>query len=983
MYKLTLATAVRRALLTSASLATALPAAHALAQQGEPGGANQATTLDRIEVTGTRIRQVDTETSQPVLTISRGDIEKQGFASVADILQNISAVGTPPISRAQPLSSGEAVGGTFISLRDLGAQRTLVLLNGKRLGITTTGLQDISTVPVAAVERIEVLKDGASSIYGSDAIAGVINIITRSGFEGASVGAYFGQYGEGDGDTTIGDFVMGFSGDRGSLTIGAEWADEKRVAAADRPYSRYPRSHYHPDDGWTPVGQYGGFAVTSAFPLPGFANGRYVLREGGDPRNPADYRPQNTNSQQTDDKTNTNLQTDLRTPQERRALFVDGIYDIADNVRFRTNMMYSMRDSLRQIAGYPYQALAFDTPMSADSYFNPLGVEIDNWWRRTWEIPRQTRAELTTYRFSGVFEGSFELANRFFDWDVGYLYNENKLVQTGTGNINLTALRAAVGPSFLNSDGVVQCGTAAAPIPLSQCVPYNPFLPFGDTRAGGLTGNQALQDFLFPTSHATAKTETTVITANLAGTLFALPAGDLGFAIGAENRKEEGRFSPDSLVQSGNTTDLANFPTGGSYTVDEVYAELQIPLLSDLPGARELSLNVASRYSDYDAFGDTVNNKFGFKWKPLDSLMIRGTIADGFRAPTINDLYGGGSQTFDTYTDPCDTVYGASARSAAVRASCAAGLPSGVNPDTFRQLAQGFVPTTNAAAQTPVAFITGSNPDVKPEESTSKTLGAVWSPGFAQGLNLALDWWEIRVENTIINDTANLILNDCYISNIASRCTAFERDPLTGIVTNLKRTPINAGYREVEGFDFDVAYRLPTDSWGNFAIQWTSTYTSRDELVTTKDPVTHPNPFTGVGFASTVTGTHFRIRSNLNLSWESGAWGASWTARYFSGLKEQCLSVTQYPDECTDPAYRAPNNQGVSVQSAYNRTGSNTFHDLQLRWNAPWNATVSVGANNVFDHVGPVLYSQPSANVSYFGGFDIGRFMYMRYVQRF
>ena len=153
---------------------SSLAAGNAVAQEAD------TTTLDRIEVTGTRIRQVDTETSQPVLTISRGEIEKQGFSSVADILQNISAVGTPPISRAQPLSSGEAVGGTFISLRDLGAARTLVLLNGKRLGITTSGLQDISTVPVAAIERIEVLKDGASSIYGSDAIAGVINIITRS-----------------------------------------------------------------------------------------------------------------------------------------------------------------------------------------------------------------------------------------------------------------------------------------------------------------------------------------------------------------------------------------------------------------------------------------------------------------------------------------------------------------------------------------------------------------------------------------------------------------------------------------------------------------------------------------------------------------------------------------------------------------------------------------------------------------------------------
>ncbi|MCR6626541.1 TonB-dependent receptor plug domain-containing protein [Pseudoxanthomonas japonensis] len=943
---------------------------------------SQPTTLDRIEVTGTRIRQVDTETSQPVLTISRGEIEKQGFSSVADILQNISAVGTPPISRAQPLSSGEAVGGTFISLRDLGAARTLVLLNGKRLGITTSGLQDISTVPVAAIERIEVLKDGASSIYGSDAIAGVINIITRSNYEGAAASVYYGQYSEGDGGTTLGDVTMGFTGERGSLTIAAEWADEKKVASADRPYSAYPRSNIHPDLGWTVVGQYGGFAVSSLFPLPGFANGRYILRDGGDPRNPADYRPQNVDSTVTADKTNTNLQTDLRTPQERRALFVDGIYDLTDNVRFRTNLMYSNRDSVRQVAGYPYQAIAFGTPMAANSYFNPLGVEIQNWWRRTWEVPRTSQSDLTTYRFSGNFEGSFEVGEKFFDWDVGYLYNQNKLVQTGTGNLNLTSLRAAVGPSFLNGDGVVQCGTATAPIALNQCVPYNPFIHFGNTGQGALSGNQALQAFLFPTSHATAETESTVFTANLAGSLFTLPAGDLGFAIGLENRKEEGAFSPDSLVQSGNTTDLANFPTNGSYTVDEVYAELQIPVLSDLPGAQELSFNVATRYSDYDAFGDTVNNKFGFKWKPIESLMIRGTIADGFRAPTINDLYGGGSQSFDFFTDPCDVQFGASRTSTAVRARCQAGLGA-VNANTFRQLQQGFVPTTVASSQTPVAFLSGSNDQLTPEQSRSKNLGAVWSPGFAEGLNVALDWWEIKVENTIISDSANLILNDCYINDIAARCGAFQRDPLTGIVNYLRRTGINAGYREVEGYDLDVAYRLPTESWGNFAIQWTSTYTVRDDLVSTKNPVTHPNPFTGVGWAATDTGTHFRIRSNLNLNWELGEWGASWTARYYSGLKEACLSAAAYPDECSNPTYSAPSNSGSATSRATNELGSNTFHDLQVRWTAPWNATISVGANNVFNHVGQVFYSQPSANVSYYGGFDIGRFMYMRYTQRF
>lgn len=967
-------TKLRDAITFALAIGVTATAGAALAQE-TPASGQQTTELDRIEVTGSRIRQVDTETSQPVLTIDRNDIEKQGFQSVVDILQNITATGTPPISRAQPLSSGEVVGGSFISMRNLGAQRTLVLVNGKRMGISTSGLQDISTIPVAAVERIEVLKDGASSIYGSDAIAGVINIITRSNFEGATAQAYYGQYGEGDGATTIADFVMGFTGDRGSLTIAAEYAKEEKVKATDRPYSAFPNGNWHPTLGWTPVGQYGGFAVSSAFPLPGFANGRYILREGGNPRNPADYRAQNTSTLSIADKTNTNIQTDLRTPMERRSLFVDGSFDITDAVRFRTNLAYNYRDSERQVAGYPLQAIAFGVPMSPNSYFNPLGVEIRNWWRRTWEVPRSSRSELTTYRFTGSLEGSFDVGNRYFDWDVGYLYNQNKLVQTNYGNVNLTAARAAVGPSFLNGDGVAQCGTAAAPIALNQCVPFNPFLHYGAVGPGGLTDNKALQDFLFPYTHDTADTETIVFNANLAGSLATLPAGDLGFAVGVESRKEKGEFSPDALVQSGNTTDLARFPTGGSYTVNEFYAELQIPVLADVPGAQELSFNLASRYSDYDTFGDTVNSKFGFKWKPIESLMVRGTWAEGFRAPTINDLYGGGSQSFDFFTDPCDPVFGGAAPGNAIYTRCAADI---ANIATFRQLGQGFVPVSAANTQTPVAFVSGSNDQLTPEFSTTKTLGVVWSPGFAEGLNLALDWWNIRIENTIIGDTANLILNDCYINGITERCAAFTRDPVLGIVNYLVRTGINAGEREVEGYDFDVAYRMNTDNLGTFGAQWNSTYTLRDDLVTTKNAVLHPNPFTGVSF-----GSNFRIRSNLNLTWESGPWGVSWMARYYSKMKEQCLSAASFPEECSDPGYRAPANDGTSVARAINTTGSNTFHDVQVRYNAPWNATVTLGANNVFERVGPVMYTQPSANVTYYGGFDIGRFIYMKYTQRF
>ena len=963
----------------------ATPTLSASAQEAAPA----TTTLDRIEVTGTRIRQVDVESAAPVLTISRADIEKQGFQSIADILQNISAAGAPAISRAMPLSAGENVGGQFISMRNLGTTRTLILVNGKRLGISTSGLQDVSLIPTAAVERIEVLKDGASSLYGSDAIAGVINIITRSNFEGATAQAYYGQYDEGDGETTRADFIMGFTGDRGSLTAAVEYRKEEEVMSGDREFSAYPQGQWHPTRGWTTVSQWGVINLGSGATQIG-PGGNRVLNMWADWRNIGNYHVQdavtgttaaNPNGS-TVDKSNTNQQTHLRTPLESRSLFVDGIFDINDKVRFRGNMLYTSRDAENQVAGYPFQSAAFGTPMSVNSYYNPVGSHHGfatptgvNFWRRTWEVPRTNLSTSTTWRFSAALDGSFNVGERVFDWDVGYLYNNNKITQQNYGNLNLARVAQAVGPSFLNAAGVVQCGTAANPIPLASCTPWNPFIPYGRTGDGGLTGNQTLQDFLFQSLNFTGETETEVFSANLSGSLFAMPGGDLGFAVGVESRKESGEFNPDAMAVTGNSTTLAGGPTQGSYSVDEVYAELLIPVLADLPGAQELSYSVATRYSDYDTFGDTLNSKFGFKWKPIESLLVRGTFADGFRAPTINDLYGGGSQTFAFFTDPCDTLFGASASNAAVRARCAQDI---VNADTYRQLAQGFTPAGAPNAQTPVAFFSGSNENLVPETSESKTLGVVWSPGFVEGLNVSLDWWKIRIDDTIVPDSPTQMLNDCYIQMDASRCVDFTRDPALGFVNNLTFTGINAGYREAEGYDLDLSYRLRTD-FGNFNMVWQTTYTSKDEIKTDTNAATLPQQLVGYATSPGFVGT-FRIRSNANVTWTLGAWSATWGARYYSSQKETCLSAVLFPEECTDPGFIAGN---PAQTRALNKVGSITFNDLEVRWTAPWNATISIGATNVFDREGPQMYSAPNANVPYNGQFDIGRFTYMKYQQRF
>lgn len=956
--------ALRRGLLPM-GIAAVLAPALAGAQESK-----DVTELDRVEITGSRIRSVDTETQQPVVMVSRSDIENQGFTSVSDIIQNLSTSGSPSISRADALASGEEVGGQYVDLRNLGPQRTLVLVDGKRMGISSSGYSDLASIPTAVVERIEVLTDGASALYGSDAIAGVINIITRKNVDGVEASAYLGQYSRDGSKKQKYSVVMGGAGEKGTFTLGAEYSKDDLVMAKDFAFSAYPMGPLHktPDifdgevrsNGWSATTQLGRLIDPNGV--------SWTLNPGGDPRNFADYHVTNGLT----DYSNTNQQMALQSGLERRSFFANGTYDINEKVKFSADALYTQRETLQQIAGYPYQSKNRATPLAANSYFNPLGTQA-NFLRRTWEVPRQTRSELTTYRFTAGLQGSFEIGEKFWDWDVGYLFNQNKGVKTGTGNLLISRVASAVGPSFMGADGVVHCGTAAAPI--AGCLPWNPLLPYGQSGAGSLTSDAALRAYLFPTSHATSKTETQAYSANITGTLGSWQAGDIRMAAGVEHRKESARFEPDALDQLGLTTDLAGGPTAGGYSLNEAYLQFEVPLLSGKPGAQELTLDVAGRYSDYNTFGSTTNGKLGLRWRPIEDLLVRGTYSTGFRAPTVGDLYGGTSETFDNMTDPCDSVFGTAARNADVAARCAA---DGV-PANFRQEASGGVAATGPGSQTNYTFLSGSNPNLMPETSKSWNLGVVWSPSFVDGLNVSLDWWKIRINNVIANESVSSILDSCYAQKNTVACERLERasgghkDPLQDYqVIAVTRTLINAGYQETAGYDLAVGYKLPEFNWGKLAIDWKSTYVDylefkRDNLAATA--VEQKN-----GWA-TDSGVNHRVRSNLNLSWSLAQFGASWNMRYYSGAKEFCA----YQDQCDRPNFVSAYTNARGVRTL----GGSTFHDMQVYVSLPWDSRVSLGANNVFNHQGPIMYSKPDSSFVYNGGFDIGRFWYMKYEQKF
>ncbi|MCI1067469.1 TonB-dependent receptor plug domain-containing protein [Stenotrophomonas geniculata] len=893
--------------------------------------AQEATNLDRISVTGSRIKSTDIETSQPVLSLTRADIEKQGVTSVADILQRVAANGA---ALNRTFNNG-GDGSAGISLRNLGSARTLVLVNGRRWTTGLDGSVDLNTIPTAMIERIDILKDGASTIYGSDAIAGVVNIITKQNFDGAEANFYKGQYSAGDGEREAADFTIGTTTDRASVMLGVSYVKEDKVMAGDRKISAGGPPFF---DGQSSTGMPGSYLRNDE---------RYVQINGVE-------TPFNANAHGY----NTAPDNYLLTPQERTSLFASGSYNVTDNITFRTEAMYNERKSEQLLAAMPVTGM----DLSKDSMYNPTGEDLTGVNRRFNESGgRSFNQNVKNWHFYGGFEGFFEFADRNFDWDVGYRYDKTDQNDLTYGLFNLANLRNAYGPSELRG-GVPVCVTAPGGDIIQGCVPVNALGPEGSISQGAI-------DYTSFTAHDSSSLVSKGYYANISGEIAQLPAGALAFAAGYEYRKESGQFDPDAFIAAGLSTGNGAKPTKGSYDLDEFFLELSIPVLADLPGAKLLDFSAATRYSKYSNFGNTTNNKFGFRWKPIDDLMIRGNYSEGFRAPSISNLYAGDGDSFETYADPCAAANGPTG---AVLAQCIAqGVPAGfVQPNTRDD---DGVPQSGAA-QTAEPFTWKSNPNLKPETSTSKTLGLVWSPSFVTGLNVTLDWWQIKIEDAITRPAIQDIMNYCYGGSPAEQaayCGLITRDPTYGTtaehytITNVNMPLQNLASYKVEGWDLGILYRLPETSFGQFTVTLDSTYLSKWETKATED-----SQVEGRQGRYLDQDPYWRIRSNLYVDWSYGDFGVNYGLRYKSGMTESCLLGGSLRNYCSDPENRE------------NHMGATTYHDVQFRYNTPWKGTIMVGLNNVWDKNPPVSYST-SYNM-FDPQYDLpGRYMYMQYKQKF
>ncbi|MDY0748867.1 TonB-dependent receptor [Paucibacter sp. R3-3] len=957
----------------------------------------QDTQLERVEVTGSRIRQVDAETAQPVQKITSAEIQKSGLVTVGDILNQLSAAGTPDFSKGSALASNAEEGGQYINLRNLGSQRLLVLVDSKRWTQSIAGYTDLSTVPSALIDHIDVLKDGASSIYGSDAIAGVVNIILKKSMDGGSVSVYYGANQKGDGQTTDASVTFGASNEHSSLMFGANFSQQKPVWARTRDitsqsYGTGP-DQYGAGFGAGPWGRINPVnPVTGVVEPAKLANGspnpayfNRVLNHtgtatsvgtGSASNDPANYH---NGVDPLADTYNSSQDMMFQIGTEMKSIFTKGTIDITPSTRFSATAMFADRTSTAQVAGYPLNSTSqsgYPVYISKDSYYNPYGNQavgnttgtggVDLFFtRRTIEVPRVTVNNNRASHFDMGLDGDLTLGGKAWNWDAGVNFSKAAGNEVMTGNLNLPNLKKALGPSF-NNNGVIQCGTAANPIGLSSCVPF-------DILGGPSASTAAALAYVMSTSQLSYGSTVKSIYGNLSGEIYRLPAGPLALAVGVERRDVSGYNVPDQIDQDALTTNLAGNSTYGKYNVKEAYAELNVPILKGVPGAELLSVDLASRYSDYSSFGNTTNSKASIMYKPVKDLLTRATWAQGFRAPTLGDTFGGGSQTFDTFLDPCDTVYGAAKTDAAVQARCVA---SGTNA-TYRQVNQAGQPIPSAGGtQSITAFNAGAgNAFLTPETAKTLTAGFVYNPSYLPGLNIGLDWYRIDIKNVITAVSATYVANQCFVQNISSFCSSIKRDPATGQIINLSRGNANLGELLAEGYDLEVDYKFRPTSFGQFALRSATSFVTKNS---SRSDMTAPLENEAGGFP------FYKVKSNITLDWSYQAWSATWTTHYYSGFKAQCWDNDD-TSTCSNgqATWNSPvNGDGVT---GYNKFGSVSYSDLSVGYKLPWKGSIMVGANNVFGKKPRINYDATlnSSSSSVDPDLPIDRFYWVRYSQSF
>ncbi len=890
--------AVRLAVMFGAVGTTAAFSATTMAAEEE-----EAKKVERIEVTGSRIKRTDVENASPILVMDREAIDVSGQISIGDILQKIPAAG----AALNTAFNNGGNGSTNMDLRNLGSQRLLVLVNGRRWVSSLGATVDLNTIPTSAIERVEVLKDGASALYGSDAIAGVVNIITRKDFEGVELSSYVGEnMSEGDGRQYTAEMTLGTSTDKGGILFNATHTTQQPIWAGDREVSSVGYSSTSINTRLGVSANTLSAANQAAMIANGYktttaTSGRYDLmaKEGTGAATGLDKFRQRAAG--NGDNYNYAPDNYLVTPQNRNAFYVQGYYNLTDDLRLVSDFVMTNRKSAQELAPMPvtlgaaFGAAASRVDIHANNIYNPFketlygdasrakaaGYATYNPYslqRRMVEAgPRRYNQNDNTYRGMVGLEGAF--GDSSWTWDAHYIYGQNSQDEKTTGLLNLTRINAALGANCTAS---------------TNCVPLNLF-------GGPGTITPAMLDYITFDSIASSGSVLKDYAFNTSGELFELPSGFMGLAVGFERREETGYDNPDPLTVTGESSGNQRDATAGGFRLDEAYAEVSIPVLENL------LISPAVRFSDHSSYGSNSTAKVGVEFRPIEDLLVRSTWAEGYRAPSLSNLFAGNSDSYTGLTDPCNTL-------------TAAGAP--ITLDLSKVPGCAGVPAGYRQSNPQIRVTQQSSPDLKPETSTSQTVGFVYNPSWLEGAELTVDWYDIEVEDSISRIGAGIILAGCATGGPASEfCGLVDRDS-NGNVIDLRNGLQNQGTLHVQGVDTYMAYRLPETSFGTFKTYLDFSYVTDSEI--------SDEEYVGVQWGDA---GYPRLKGSFGVDWMLGDWDAHYTARYVHAMKGFYTHV--YGDTAAD---------GVTE-----RLPTYVIHDISMGYNlSDYNTKLTFGVENLF-----------------------------------
>jgi iron complex outermembrane recepter protein len=836
--------------------------------------AEQEAKEEVITVTGSTIERKTLTTPAPLTILNRDDLNAAGRSTVGDILQSLPAQSNA--INAQVNNGGD--GATRVDIRGLGTNRTLTLINGRRVVPGGTGADasvDLNAIPLAVIERVEVLKDGASAVYGSDAIGGVVNIITRTDFDGTEVALYTGGSQHGDGFTYDASFVTGHNSEnkKGNIIFSAGIQSQDPVFAGDRGFSKYDKtfdfSTKTPSNSGStsiPGGRIdstlidtNGDGIANHNPMAKDADGKLIPVDATQNICGVGVKYCTSNGAggerpyvQPDDFYNYQPANYLYTPSSRYNVYSAGTYKLIPEVSTFFEASYLNRTSDQQLASEPFVEAA---TISKDSIYNPYNGDVLAYRRRLEEFgPRRALQNVDTFRIVAGFQGSVPedaAALKNWKWELSYNYGRTDSTQQNRGNLILSRLSNALGPSFLDGNGKPHCGTPTAPL-TDGCVPMNILGP-GPSIANNGVGSidPAAEAYVTFTGINSGYNEQQTVLAQAHGRIAKLPNnGDLSLAFGADYRKEAGGFSPDPLTATGDTTGNAIAPTDGSYNVSEGFAEISLVPISGQKFAEWVELNLAARAFHYDTFGNGVTWKAGGLFRTINGFAVRGTYSTAFRAPSVGELFGGKTDGFPPAEDPCDTT----------PPSIGKGPPLVLTGVTRDKCMEAKVPDGSSFGTAQPRAVGGGNTGLEAETANVITAGVVFEPPQVKGLALTVDYWNVDISKAIQTLGATAILSNCYTRGIQQYCDQVHRDPTRGYQIDFIDNPVsNVGGTRTSGLDFAVVYDHKFGNIGRFREQAEAQYLFKYNLDNTIQ-VLH-------GLGNYDLGVYPRIKANLAVSW--------------------------------------------------------------------------------------------------------------------